>query len=785
MEFSSGGDSPTQSRGKSLQVEIFNNISEGVLIESISLDGRWNGVNKETCEAGKIVNSVCLKLLRGNVKYSLVLEEVLEKIIYILHSEIGGITAISDSPDPSNRSTVLICLALGEKVPGTLSSIDKNLSQDGCAQFEQEHPFHNKPMKGMDGIFGHSVTNEVVIISNNVKRDPRSKKKLPPGHPKIYRFVSIPLRYNDIVLGLLSVANSESDYTLSSIYSVVPLIDLCSNLLIKSLDTKDTLVSRIQSINQADEAKDKFLATMSHELRTPLNGIMGMVTLFPDAGPLNSKQREYVKNLMECTVKLTGLLNNLLDFSKMSSNRLSLKKKSFSIQDAVDDSTRMIRGNVISKGLDLRTIFSDCKDPPNMIGDRQRLVQILSNLLSNSVKFTDEGTILLTIGAEIIRKGGIGSAKWKITFSVQDTGLGIPPDEQDKIFEVFYQSSNLNSFLSNSGTGLGLPISQELARLMGGKITVKSEGIPGEGCIFTFYIILDEEIDISVLQKEHVKLFTGARILIVDDRPEIRLQLTDILFKWKCIPQAVSSAEEALQYLQYGMEFSVALIDINMPQMSGVELAQEIRGKYPELPLIGISSIELKGGENYFDFYMYKPIDQNTLFPALLECITKPRKKLSRISNLSHRKKSKKNLKILVAEDDLYNRFTIKEMLINLGYRESNIVIVENGVRCVQEARENTYDVILMDIVMPEMGGLEASRRIKRLKSPPMIIAVSAATQPSDKDKIQHSGIDGYVPKPIIRDKLEASLYPLIRTRKGKSKTRTQIKKKDSNTQSH
>jgi len=776
MSSLSNSGSPTQFRGRSLQVEIFNNPVGGVFTEDIKLDDTWKTVKKETCEAGRIANSVCLKLLRGDVNYNLVLEKVLENIIYLLGSKIGGITAISENPD----SSILMCLALGKNSKSSIGTMFGPERGDQCS-FDGNIFSHDNentpPQEGKGGFLsnGCSPANETVIISNDVKNDPRTKKN-PVNNPEIHKFISIPLEYQNTIIGLLSIANSDEDYTLSSIYSVVPLIDLCSNLLIKSLDAKEPLVSRIQSISKADESKDKFLATMSHEIRTPLNGITGMITLFPGAGPLNTKQKEYIKNLTECTVKLTSLLNNLLDFNKMSSDRLSLKKQPFFIQDAVSDAEKMVSGNVLTKELNFQIIFPKNIHIPKMVGDRQRLVQVLSNLLSNSVKFTDKGSIILTINSEIINKRKSSrSAKWKITFCIQDTGISIPPEEQDKIFNVFFQSSNLTSFLMCSGTGLGLAISQEIARLMGGKITVESDGVPGNGSAFTFYIILDEEINISSLQKEHVDLFTDARILIVDDRPEIRLQLTDILFSWKCIPLAVSSADEALQYLQHGMEFKTALIDINMPQMSGVELAQEIKGKYPELPLIGISSVDIKGGEHYFDFYMYKPVDQNILFPALLECMSRSRKKLDKLSPKKNKKKSKKKLKILVAEDDNYNIFTIKEMLISLGYRNENITITENGLECAREVEKHQgeYDVILMDVVMPVMNGIESSKRIKRLKDAPIIIIVTAGVQPSDKDKCQGIGIDGYLAKPIMIDKLESVLCPLIKNKSDIKKKKT------------
>jgi len=210
--------------------------------------------------------------------------------------------------------------------------------------------------------------------------------------------------------------------------------------------------------------------------------------------------------------------------------------------------------------------------------------------------------------------------------------------------------------------------------------------VPGKGSTFTFYIILDEEIDISGLTGKHAKALEGARILVVDDRPEMRLQISDLLFKWKCIPQAVSSAEEALQYLQYGMEFKLALVDICMPNMSGVELAQELRRKYPNIPLIGISSVELSSGEEYFDHYMYKPIDQNVLFPAVLQCLEAPSR--DGASPRKRKLKLRSRLKILVAEDDPRNAYTMREMLMNLGFKgKEHLLCQERRRMCSLHAR--------------------------------------------------------------------------------------------------
>nr|QBK86221.1 MAG: uncharacterized protein LCMAC102_00150 [Marseillevirus LCMAC102] len=720
-----------------LIVEIYTEKKINTI--SINLEDRWNHITPDT---GKILSSVCYQLARSDINYGLVLESLLGKIIDVTGSEFGSVTAWSGSFENRTEQPYLICLALGEKTVGTFN------------------PGTHAEEKSMTGLFGHAIRIEKAIISNDVVTDPRSDHILPKGHPPVNTFLAIPLIYQHSIIGLIAIANSP-EYHIIDVQKLLPLLDICGRLLNKTVSSQETLASRIQRTSEVDEAKDRFLATMSHELRTPLTGIIGMVTMLPDAGSLNNKQKEYIKNLTECAFKLTHLLNNILDFSKMASNCLTLQKSPLNINKTVRDAVKMIEGNILAKELELRVNVP--KDIPSMIGDSQRIIQILSNLLGNSSKFTDNGFISISVKATKLTEKDDSEyvKKWKFLFEVQDTGIGIPYEEQDKIFEVFHQSSTLSTYLSNSGTGLGLSISRELVKLMGGKISVSSDGSPGKGTTFSFDIILDEEININALQQEHSRILDGAKILIVDDRSEMRLQLSDIMFKWKCIPQAVSSADEALQYLQYGMKFDVALVDIHMPNMSGVELAQELRQKYPQLPLIGISSIELSSGEQYFDYYMYKPIDQNVLFPALLKCLLNHED--INIQSPSIRRVCRSKLKILIAEDDHHNTFTINEMLSNLGYNKKNITSVEDGEKCVKMVRDSYFDVILMDIKMPKMGGIDATRLIKRFPNSPMIIAVSAAVQPSDKARCQRVGIDGYLAKPITKEKLDTALLPLIK----------------------
>ena len=715
---------------------------------------------KSSEETSQIFHYICCKLIENDKNFNLLLENFLRKVIHLTNSKIGSVSVRSDitsnsCPAADDEPKSLVAVALGEKSAGLLP-----LNIPSCP-------------KKFKGLFGHTLTNEKIIISNHVKSDPRVSGEMPKNHPKIRRFIGFPLFYKGFGIGMLSLANSRGNYSYQTVHSVMPLLGICSSLLIKAVAEREPLCDKIQKLDKITHAKDRFLATMSHEIRTPLNGIMGMVQLLPGAGPMNDKQKAYVRNLTECTVELTSLLNNILDFSKMASDNLKLAQESLFIPTVVQNAVKMVEGQAKGKNLKLKTEI----DPnfPVCIGDNHRLLQVLSNLLSNSCKYTNSGGVYVKVWSERFSEKTESTSdlipimKQKIFFEVTDTGIGIPASEQDKIFEVFHQSSSLSTYQSSSGTGLGLSISREIVRLMGGRITVESTGIDGEGSTFTFFIVVDEEINLGELKdKTPYQSLKGVKILIVDDRPEIRLQLSDMLFKWGCIPQAVSSAEEALQYLHHQSHYKVVLIDICMPEMSGVELAQEIRLKYPHLPLIGISSVDLSSGEDFFDHYMRKPISQNVLLPAVLESLRKHRTAGSRHSK--RKKKPKSRLKILVAEDNAHNIYTLNELLLSLGFKERNIELVSDGEQCIESVKRSIPDVILMDIRMPRMDGLQATKIIKRLPHSPMIVAISAAVLPSDKEKCQYAGIDAYLPKPVDREKLKGVLDPLVYKGKGKGK---------------
>jgi len=711
-------------------------IVDGKKITKCSVDFkyRWEDISPA---CGRILSSLCNHSIESDMEVCVLLENTLNKIIELTRSEIGNI-AILENWEEEKISDQLVCLALGESITGTITPGE-----------------YSEYQKSTKSLFGKPIkTGRVIIINNYSKLN--SSHTLPDNHPTIKTFLGIPLSYQKRNVGILALSNADF-YNLETIKEMLPLLSSLNALVVRCLNKKETLASAVRAASEVDEIKDRFLATVSHELRTPLNGIMGMTTMLGDAGPLNKKQCEYVQNLTECSIQLANLLNNILDFSKMAADRLSLQKKPIDVTSTIVDCARMFEGNIKAKGLAFDVSVQE--GIPTLMGDSQRLIQILQNLLSNAYKFTEKGGISLSVEASpLSSRKAVG--KWKVIFSVSDTGVGIPEEEQDKIFETFHQVSTTNTYNSVCGTGLGLSIARELVRLMNGKISLSSK--VGEGSTFNFYIILNKSINIENMSDLNQNILKDKRVLVIDDRPEMRLQLADMMFRWHCVPHTVTSAEEALQCLQYGMTFDVALVDICMPGMSGIELAQELRHLFPALPLIGISSAEVKSGVDYFDHYMYKPVDQNVLFSALIDCLQVKRKRRKK------KRKSKRNLRILITEDDVHNIYTLREMLMNLGFRKSNIKVAHDGLECISMVNKATvpYDAILMDIKMPKMGGLEATRIIKKDTPSTFILAVSAAVQPTEKAKGQRAGIDGYLSKPLLKDKLECALLPLIKDKR-------------------
>ena len=452
---------------------------------------------------------------------------------------------------------------------------------------------------------------------------------------------------------------------------------------------------------------------------------------------------------MECGVQLVELVNDILDFSKITSGNLKLNNYPFNLESTINSAIDIVKQRAEDKGLELKVEIQK-GIPEYLNGDSRRIKQIVINLLCNAIKFTDntedkKGKIILRVNYSNIIED---SFKRKIIITVEDNGIGIKKEDQTKIFSVFTKVGvNKNT---SQGAGLGLAISRELSKLMDGDITLESE--LDVGSIFKLEIILEDE---SILNKQAENTdFLGKKIIIVDDSEDNRIYLLNIFIKWGLNVTIFSTAKECLNYLDNTKndKFDLAILDIYMPGMNGIDLAQALRERGYSQPLIGLSSIgESIQGREWFDEFETKPISKSHLFNIMLKQLLNP----SKVSIKGKTKKGK-NIRIILAEDDYYNQILFKEMLESLGY--FNLKIVNNGKECVDLISKEYFDLCFIDIKMPIMNGIEAVKIIKKMPRYPPVIAVSASVLETDKSLYYSSGMDGYIPKPIDKDKLEQIL---------------------------
>ncbi|KKL73930.1 hypothetical protein LCGC14_2069960 [marine sediment metagenome] len=526
---------------------------------------------------------------------------------------------------------------------------------------------------------------------------------------------------------------------------------------LKSME--ESLIISKEKAEMASKSKSEFLANMSHEIRTPLNGIVGMARLLSESDNLSDKQTRYIRILAECSTQLMELVNDILDYSKMSAGGIILNNHAFNLRSCITKAVDIVSQRASDKGLDLK-IDIPTTLPENVTGDARRLKQVLFNLLTNAIKFTDTGFVKLSVTFRDIPSDELYKQSKKILFTVQDTGIGINQVDQTRIFEVFTKISKDDRFYTNTtpGAGMGLAISKYIVNAMNGAISVESDGKTGS--TFTFYIILDDETDIVHLMKLHGKELKDKIAILVDDTEDNRIFLMDAFYSWGIQAISFSSAREALNYMEKGPGFDIAIIDLCMPNMSGLELTQAMRERGYKQPVIGLSSIGIDvHGQEWFDHFTTKPISKSRLFNLVLRCLVTKETTAVHITHDSPQVPETGELRILVAEDDYYNQILITELLSTLGYK--NVKIVSNGKLCVDEVSTHGYDVCLMDVKMPVMDGLDATRRIKKMRNPPTVIAISASVLDADKSRCYAAGMDGYIAKPIQLEQLESVLKSL------------------------
>jgi signal transduction histidine kinase/DNA-binding response OmpR family regulator len=599
-----------------------------------------------------------------------------------------------------------------------------------------------------------------------------------------------------------TVVRSEDDNTYSFMYT---LQDINENKLLEIKLRNETIRSE-----QAYNHKSIFLANMSHEIRTPLNGIIGMLTLLEDT-KLTNDQQDYISMVKECSYNLMTIINDILDYSKLEVGKITLDIKPMNLRECIETTNDIVLSKIYEKSLEY-SYNIDSIIPEQIYGDQNRIKQILLNLLSNSIKFTDRGNILINIESlkldeyELLKKtysdskciigdnvfeNSIGCDnecvnKLYLRFDITDTGCGINEKDIIKLFKSFSQVDNQITSKVYQGTGLGLAISKELIELMGGFIWLDwSEAC--QGSRFSFVLPTLESTEQQIKNETSESVLQNANVLIVDDNLHNRIGLTGMITKWGMKPHVFSNGEEALHFTKL-TKFDIGLIDICMPKMDGHNFANKLREQKEfensDFPLVALSSLgdKLVSKSKYFKTHLIKPIKESKLKKICIDLLqnrsqlsssnqfvqkTSEPPNLDKYIDQNNLSDIKSNVRILLAEDVYINQKVVISFLNKLGY--DNIQVVDNGKQCLDIALNNQFDIILLDIRMPVMNGEVVLQQLNKYYSTshqtrPHMVAVTAYCLREDKERYLNMGFDDYIPKPITLNELKRCLNKFIET---------------------